>query len=129
MPQQDELGYYGPGAWTSDGMDHTVAAAAANTATGSSHARLSHPIRALIVHADFEELEGANHPPMPITGKFAAVKWLMFEGGTPFDAFLTAASAQASAITALHGVVNKNVSASFRFDCTFPLQRSGTLAY
>lgn len=31
---------------------------------------------------------------MPVTGKLAALKWVLFEGGTPFDAFLTAASAQ-----------------------------------
>ncbi len=31
---------------------------------------------------------------MPVTGKLAALKWALFEGGTRFDAFLTAASAQ-----------------------------------
>jgi len=44
--------------------------------------------------ADKDELEGCNHPAMPVTGKLAALKWVLFEGGTPFDAFLTAASAQ-----------------------------------
>lgn len=70
---------------------------------------------------DKEELEGCNHPPMPITGKFAAVKWLLFEGGTPFDAFLTAASAQVGQVilTLPHSLAQTNIIGGTILQLTF----------
>lgn len=41
-----------------------------------------------------EELEGANHPPAVPTGRLGAIGLLFWEGGTKYDAFLVAASAQ-----------------------------------
>ena len=67
---------------------------AASSVTAASCSSPSPSSDVPVSRADFEELEGANHPAMPVTGKLASVKWLFFEGGTPFDAFLTAASAQ-----------------------------------
>ncbi len=52
-------------------------------------------------------------------GAIGKVKWLFFDGGTPFDAFLTAASAQVCAPACIHGrypmkVVQGQESLGFR---------------